>query len=65
MRAARTSLYHWVRSSTLSASAAFKADTPLNKLTMDKAELFKKAVKLDKPQPSPNEVQANKKKWGL
>ena len=45
--------------------AEFKDDTPLNKLSMDQADLFKKAVKQDKPQPSSNEVADNKKKWGL
>ena len=32
---------------------------------MDQADKFKKAVKLDKPQPSPAEIETNKKKWGL
>ena len=45
--------------------APFADDTPLNKLCMDQADKFKKAVKLDKPQPSPAEIEANKKKWGL
>ena len=44
---------------------AFAGDTPLNKLTLDQADKFKKAVKLDKPQPSAPEIEANKKKWGL
>ena len=45
--------------------AAFADDTPLNKRCMDDADKFKKAVKLDKPQPSPAEIAANKTKWGL
>jgi len=45
--------------------APFADDTPLNKLCMDQADKFKKAVKLDKPQPSPAEIAANKTKWGL
>jgi ferredoxin len=43
----------------------FDDDAPLNKLTMDQPDRFKKAVKLDKPQPSTSEVETNKKKWGL
>ena len=45
--------------------AVFKDDTALNKLMMDQADRFKKAVKLDKPDPTPVEVEANKHKWGL
>src|SRR5262245_47953044 len=45
--------------------AAFKDDIALNKLSIDQADQFKKAVKLDKPQPAPDEVEANKHKWGL
>jgi ferredoxin len=45
--------------------AVFQDDIALNKLTMDDAARFKKAVKLDKPQPSADEIAANKKKWGL
>jgi ferredoxin len=43
----------------------FQDDTPLNKMTIDQPDRFKKAVKLDKPQPSPDEIEANKHKWGL
>jgi ferredoxin len=45
--------------------AAFQSDIALNKLSMDDATSFKKAVKLDKPQPSAAEIAANKKKYGL
>jgi ferredoxin len=45
--------------------SVFADDTPLNKLTMDQAGKFKKAVKLDKPQPSAAEIESNKRKWGL
>jgi len=45
--------------------ALFKDDTALNKLCMDAPDAFKKAVTLDKPQPSPAEVETNKAKWGL
>jgi ferredoxin len=44
---------------------AFQADTVLNKQCLDHADKFKKAVNIDKPQPSPDEIEANKKKWGL
>ena len=45
--------------------AQFKDDTALNKLCMDAPDAFKKAVNVDKPQPSADEVEANKTKWGL
>jgi ferredoxin len=45
--------------------AAFEADTALNKQCMDEADAFKKAVTVEKPQPKPAEVEANKRKWGL
>ena len=37
----------------------FQKDTALNKEYMDHADAFKKAVNIDKPQPSPDEVEAN------
>jgi len=43
----------------------FQSDTALNKLCMDEPDAFKKAVNVPKPQPSPDEVEANKTKWGL
>lgn len=43
----------------------FQADTALNKQCLDHADKFKKAVNIDKPQPSPDEIEANKHKWGL
>ncbi|HEX9295131.1 MAG TPA: ferredoxin family protein [Polyangiaceae bacterium] len=43
----------------------FQNDTALNKLCMDQPDLFKKAVNVDKPQPSPDEIETNKHKWGL
>jgi ferredoxin len=43
----------------------FQSDTALNKLSMDEPASFKKAVSVQKPQPSPDEIEANKEKWGL
>jgi ferredoxin len=43
----------------------FQTDTALNKLSMDEADAFKKAVNIPKSPPSPDEVEANKTKWGL
>jgi ferredoxin len=45
--------------------APFQDDTELNKKSMDQPDVFKKAVNIDKPQPSSSEVEANKQKWGL
>lgn len=45
--------------------AVFQEDTGLNKLCMDQPDFFKKAVNVDKPQPSAEEIEANKHKWGL
>jgi ferredoxin len=45
--------------------APFESDTALNKDCLDHADAFKKAVNIDKSQPSPDEIEANKKKWGL
>jgi ferredoxin len=43
----------------------FHDDTALNKQCLDHADDFKKAVNVDKPQPTPAEIEANKHKWGL
>ena len=45
--------------------AIFQSDIPLNKLCMEQPDLFKPAVNVEKPKPSPEEREANKKKWGL
>lgn len=45
--------------------AIFKDDTALNRLCLDKKSDFKPAEKIEKPHPSPEEREANKKKWGL
>jgi ferredoxin len=43
----------------------FQDDIARNKQCLDEAEHFKKAVNVDKPQPTPAEVEANRHKWGL
>jgi ferredoxin len=45
--------------------AAFADDIALNKLSMDQVESFKKAVSIDKPEPTAAEIEANKHKWGI
>jgi len=45
--------------------AAFRDEIALNRLSMDEADAFKKAATIDKPRPTPEEVIANKKTWGL
>jgi ferredoxin len=44
---------------------AFADDTPLNARSDSERDLFDKAVNDPKTPPSPEEVEANKKKWGL
>jgi ferredoxin len=43
----------------------FHDDIALNKLSMDEAAAFKKAVSVENPEPKPGDVDANKTKWGL
>jgi ferredoxin len=43
----------------------FHDDIALNKLSMDEADAFKKAVSVESPQPKPDDVATNKTKWGL
>ena len=45
--------------------ATFEADIALNKLCADEPDAFKKAVNVEKAQPSPEQIAANKRKWGL
>ncbi len=45
--------------------ALFSDDTELNAKSDSDRALFDKAVNESKPTPSPDEVDANKKKWGL
>jgi ferredoxin len=44
---------------------AFHDDVALNKQSLDHVELFKKSVNVDTAQPSPEQVEENKHKWGL
>jgi ferredoxin len=44
---------------------AFSDDTALNKQCLDRAEDFKRAVNIEKPQPTAEQVEANKQKWEL
>ena len=48
-----------------SVPAAAQADTPLNKRCDDERDKFEVAPYENKPNPGPDEVVANKKKWGL
>ncbi|MEK6606191.1 MAG: ferredoxin family protein [Myxococcota bacterium] len=43
----------------------FKDDTALNKLCMDRRAEFKGSVQVEKPKPTPDQREANKRKWGL
>jgi ferredoxin len=43
----------------------FTDDVALNKACLDQAEAFKKAVNIDKPEPTPDQIEANKRKYGL
>lgn len=43
----------------------FKADTPLNAAMMEIKEQFRVPQHEPKPPPTPEDVVANKKKWGL
>jgi len=43
----------------------FVDDTPLNARCDTERDLFDLAVTIEKPKPSPEEVAANKAKWGL
>ena len=45
--------------------SVFHDDIALNQKSAGESDRFKKAVKLDRPQPSSKEVEANKQKWGL
>jgi len=42
----------------------FAEDTPLNLRCDSDRNLFKKAEKVEKPHPAPEQVKANKAKWG-
>lgn len=42
----------------------FQEDTPLNYKIMEHMDDFKVAEHIEKPKPSPEEVEANKRKWG-
>jgi ferredoxin len=43
----------------------FADDIALNKACLDQAESFKKAVNIDKPEPTSDQIEANKRKYGL
>lgn len=45
--------------------AVFAADTPLNAKIVDDKDNFEVPEVEDKDKPSPEEVQANKEKWGF
>lgn len=42
----------------------FKEDTELNRSIMENKDKFKVAEAEEKPQPTPEEIEENKKKWG-
>jgi len=43
----------------------FKEDTPLNYRIMEHSDEFEVCEQEEKPKPTPEEVEANKAKWGL
>lgn len=43
----------------------FKEDVTLNRALLEAKDSFKVAETEEKPEPSPEEIEENKKKWGL